>query len=152
MRIQGTKKAKFLYKKTYVQIPGPPPIKKIRKDQSPWNYNSSKFISTHQILGRRLTPSIIVYFPENQNLKLFGEIKNIHFSSNFCKKLNFILTTIKHNFQSYSWWKDIIISVKLFFFFLIGIPSATTKHWVTRNRSTKTLQHIESLFRKNLQL
>ena len=24
MRIQGTKKAKFLYKKTYVQIPGPP--------------------------------------------------------------------------------------------------------------------------------
>ena len=117
MRIQGTKKVKFLYKKTYVQIPGHPK-KKFRKDQSPWNYNSSKFISTHQILGRQLTPSIIVYFPKNQNLKLFGKIKNIHFSSNFCKKLNVILTTIKYDFQSYSWWKDIIISAKLFFFFL----------------------------------
>ena len=42
-------------------------------------------------------------------------------------------------------------------FFSIGIHSmqawtATTMYRVTRKRSTKRLQHIENLFRKNLQL
>ena len=45
----------------------------------------------------------------------------------------------------------------LFFVFLIVIHSmqgwtASTRHWVTRKRSTKRLQHIGNLFRKNLQL
>ena len=44
-----------------------------------------------------------------------------------------------------------------FCFFLIGIHSmqgwtATTRHGVTRKRSTKRLKHTGSLFRKNLQL
>ena len=43
------------------------------------------------------------------------------------------------------------------FFFKIGIHSmqgftATTRHGVTRKRSTKRLQETENLFRKNLQL
>ena len=42
-------------------------------------------------------------------------------------------------------------------FFLIGIHSmqgwtATTRHGVTREGSTKRLEHTENLFRKNLQL
>ena len=45
-----------------------------------------------------------------------------------------------------------------FFFFSIGIHSmmqgwtATTRHGVTRKRSTKRLKHTGNLFRKNLQL
>ena len=43
------------------------------------------------------------------------------------------------------------------FFFLIGIHSmqgwtATTRHRVTRKTSTKRLEHIGNLFRRNLQL
>ena len=49
-------------------------------------------------------------------------------------------------------------SLSFFFFFsIIGIHSikgrtATTRHGVTRKRSTKRLKHTGNLFRKNLQL
>ena len=60
-------------------------------------------------LGRGLIPCIIAQLPENQNLNLFFWYNNnMHFSINFCKQLNTILTTMKYNLQPYSWWKDII--------------------------------------------
>ena len=53
--------------------------------------------------------------------------------------------------------KYLIVTQKLFSFFLIGIHSmqdwaATTRHGVTKKRSTKRLNHTGNLFRKNLQL
>ena len=50
-----------------------------------------------------------------------------------------------------------VFSLCLFFFFLIGIHSmqgwtTTTRHGVTKKRSTKRLKYTGNLFRKNLQL
>ena len=53
--------------------------------------------------------------------------------------------------------KNVYLKLYLEFFFLIGIHSmqgqtATTRHGVTRKRSTKRLKHTRNLFRKNLQI
>ena len=38
------------------------------------------------------------------------------------------------------------------YLFLIEIRSTSTRHVVTKKRSTKTLEHTKNLFRENLQL
>ena len=58
---------------------------KFQKRPAPWNYNSSKFISTPSPNFKGgLIPCIIVYLLENQNLNLlFGKITICNFPVSF---------------------------------------------------------------------
>ena len=57
-----------------------------------------------------------------------------------------------------AYWDPLSLQIVLMkHIFLIGIHSmqsstATTRHGVTRNRSTKRLEHTENIFRKNMQV
>ena len=94
----------------------PPPLLEFRKRPAAWNYNSSKFISTPPPNFRERAHTMYHCIPPRKREfePFFGKILICTFPpSNFCKQLHVILITIKYNLQSYSWWKDIIISVKL---------------------------------------
>ena len=64
-------------------------------------------------------------------------------------------SVLAHNL---AYWDPLSLQVVLMkHIFLIGIHSmqgstATTRHGITRNRSTKRLEHTENIFRKNMQL
>ena len=62
--------------------------------------------------------------------------------------------TVKHKEKE---TEEKLLGIYIYIFFLIGIHSmqgwtATTRHGVTRKRSTKRLERTGNLFRKNLQL
>ena len=88
----------------------------------------------------------IVNFTSNPVLRLHKEgVKKVYQSSRISENQNFYLGANNGG------------TSRRCTFFLIGIHSmqgrtATTRHGVTRKKSTKRLKHTGNLFRKNLQL